>query len=173
MHSTVGRTRPRMLYNAALSQQRPKSNPASSAAAQGITITPSAKLLKPFYWAAAIMAGLILAYSNNMNLNLYPLLVVPGAVLLFALGKHVRLRFTRLIVASGKLRFESGLFSRSVRTMELAKVQNARVDQTFMERLLGLGTVSIETAGETSLMTMKGVEAPQQVADYILEAAGK
>ena len=57
--------------------------------------------------------------------------------------------------------------------MEVAKVQDVRVEQSFMQRLLGIGTISIETAGETSRMTMAGVAQPHEVADYILEAARK
>ena len=57
--------------------------------------------------------------------------------------------------------------------MEVSKVQDVRVEQTFMDRLLNLGTISIETAGETSRLTMAGMEEPQQVADSILEAAHK
>jgi uncharacterized membrane protein YdbT with pleckstrin-like domain len=78
-----------------------------------------------------------------------------------------------LIIAAGKLRYETGMMSRSVRNMELAKVQNVRVDQSFMDRILDLGTISIETAGETSSLTMQGIEEPQQVANYILEAAAR
>jgi uncharacterized membrane protein YdbT with pleckstrin-like domain len=140
-----------------------------------VSVHPSARLLKPFYWAAAILAGLILFYSNNYSSDTgnyrYPLLIIPALIVLWTLVKHLRLRFTKLVVGGGKLRYETGMVSRSVRTMEIAKVQDVRVDQSFMERLLGLGTISIETAGETSRLTMAGVAQPQDVADYILEAA--
>ena len=44
-------------------------------------------------------------------------------------------------------------------------MQDVRVDQSFMDRLLNLGTIAIETAGEASGLTMAGVEDPQEVAD--------
>jgi uncharacterized membrane protein YdbT with pleckstrin-like domain len=47
------------------------------------------------------------------------------------------------------------------------------VEQSFMDRLLDLGTISIETAGETSSLTMHGIEEPQEIAEYILEAAAR
>ena len=134
-------------------------------------ITPSAKLLKPFYWTAAILAGLIFFYSNNNGADLYWLLIIPGLIVAWTLIRQLRLRYTKLSVSAGKLRYETGMLSRSVRTMEVSKVQDVRVEQTFMDRLLNLGTISIETAGETSRLTMAGVEEPQQVADSILEAA--
>jgi uncharacterized membrane protein YdbT with pleckstrin-like domain len=156
-----------MLYNAALAQK------ASKTPESPISISPSAKLLKPFYWAAAIIAGLILFYSNNTGNNVYPLLIVPALIVLWTLAKHLRLRYTKLTIEGAKLRYETGMLSRSVRNMELYKVQNVRVDQTFMDRILDLGTISIETAGETSSVTIQGIEEPQQVADYILEAAAR
>jgi uncharacterized membrane protein YdbT with pleckstrin-like domain len=167
MHSTVGQATPRMLYNAALAQK------ASKTPESHLTISPSAKLLKPFYWTAAIIAGLILFYSNNTGNNIYPLLIVPAIIVLWTLARHVRLRYTKLSIAAGKLRYETGIMSRSVRNMELSKVQDVRVEQSFMDRILDLGTISIETAGETSSLTMHGIEEPQEIAEYILEAAAR
>ena len=131
------------------------------------------KLLKPFYWTAAIIAGLILFYSNNTGNNIYPLLIVPALIVLWTLARHFRLRSTKLSVASGKLRYQTGIRSRTVRTMELSKVQDVKVQQSFMDRILNLGTISIETAGEASGLTIHGIEEPQQIAEYILEAAAR
>jgi uncharacterized membrane protein YdbT with pleckstrin-like domain len=156
-----------MLYNAALGQK------ASKTPDSPIAITPSAKLLKPFYWTAAVIAGLILFYSNNTGNNVYPLLIVPALIVLWTLARHLQLRYTKLSISAGKLRYETGMLSRSVRNMELSKVQDVRVQQSFMDRILDLGTISIETAGETSSLTMRGIEEPQQVAEYILEAAAR
>src|SRR5262245_26947277 len=155
-----------------LGQQPPRreaKTPASS-----VTITPSAKLLKPFYWTAAIIAGLILFYANNnpqTGTKLDWLLLFPAAIALWTLLRHFGLRYTRLTIGAGKLRYETGMLSRSVRTMELSKVQDVRVEQTFMDRLLSLGTILIETAGETGRLEMPGIDEPQQVAEYILDAA--
>jgi uncharacterized membrane protein YdbT with pleckstrin-like domain len=149
------------------------SHPPQKPSATPVYIHPSARLLKPLYWLAAILTGLIFFYSNNTKTNLYWLMVVPAAIVLFAIGKHIRLRYTKLVVSAGKLRYETGMVSRSVRTMELAKVQDVHVQQSFTERILGLGTISIETAGESGSLTMAGVAQPQEVADYILEAASK
>jgi uncharacterized membrane protein YdbT with pleckstrin-like domain len=149
--------------------QAPKSSPPAA-----VYIHPSARLLKPFYWTAAIIAGVIFFFNNNNpGSNLEWLLIVPALIVVWTLFKHLKLRMTKLTVSPGKLRYETGMFSRSVRTMELAKVQDVRVDQTLMERMLGLGTIHVETAGEASGLTMAGVAQPQEVADYILEAARK
>ena len=160
-----------MLYNAALSQRVSQSG--SSQPAGPVFITPSPKLLKPFYWAAVIIAGLILFYSNNHGANLYWFLILPAIIFVWTLARQLRLRYTKLIIAGDKLKYETGMMSRSVRSMDLSKVQDVVVDQTFMDRILSLGTISIQTAGETSRLTMSGVENPQQVAEFILASARK
>ena len=93
--------------------------------------------------------------------------------MVWTLARQLRLRYTKLIIAGDKLKYETGMMSRSSRSMDLAKVQDVVVDQTFMDRILSLGTISIQTAGETSRLTMSGVENPQQVAEFILASARK
>ena len=151
----------------ALSPRDPQSK------APAFSVSPSAKLLKPFYWTAAIIAGLIFFYSNNTGRIFMCFSIVPALIVAWTLLRHLRLRYTKLIISGGKIRYETGMFSRDVRTMEVSKVQDVRVNQSLMERLLGLGTISIETAGETGRLSMAGIEDPQHVADSILEAAHK
>jgi len=50
-------------------------------------------------------------------------------------------------------------------------VQDVRVDQSLGQRLLQIGNLSIETAGEASRLTMENIDNPQQVADEIIDAA--
>jgi membrane protein YdbS with pleckstrin-like domain len=50
-------------------------------------------------------------------------------------------------------------------------VQDVRVDQTLFQRMFRMGNLSVETAGETSLLTMRNVDNPDQVANEILHIA--
>ena len=70
-----------MLYNACVEPTR-----SPTEGRPGFAVSPSAKLLKPFYWAAAIIAGLIFFYSNNTGTDsLYPLLILPAAIVIWTL----------------------------------------------------------------------------------------
>jgi len=136
-------------------------------------IRPSIKLIKLTYWLAILLAALVLAYSyvDSAPRGIVWLLLLPALVVVAAAAAHVSRRFTRLTVTGDRLRYESGILGKSTRTMELAKVQDVRVDQSLGQRMLKLGNLSIETAGETSRMTIGNIDRPNEVAERILEAA--
>jgi len=138
-----------------------------------LKVRPSAKLLFPLYLVAVALAILIEVYRANGDPSLIYLHGIPAFLLLWTISKHLGLTFTTLTVGSGKLRYQSGVMSRSTRTMEIKKVQDVRVDQTLGQRLLGMGDISIETAGDSSRLTMKSIDRPHAVAEQILEAAHK
>ena len=134
---------------------------------------PSAKLLIPVYLAAIALSILIEVYRKEADPSLIYLHAIPAFLFLWTLVRHLALNFTTLTVGGGKLRYQSGVLSRSTRTMEIKKVQDVRVDQTLGQRMLGMGDISIETAGESSRLTMKSIDRPHSVADQILDAAHK
>lgn len=92
-----------------------------------------------------------------------------GHLFFFAGVRHLRRRLTKLTVLDDRLRFEAGLFSKTTRTIELAKVQDVRVDQSLGQRMLNIGDLSLETAGGTSRIVMESIDRPQEAADHILK----
>ncbi len=99
--------------------------------------------------------------------------VVILVLALFVAIRHIQRRVTRITVLSDRLRYESGMFSKTTRTVELAKVQDVRVDQTLGQRILNMGNISLETAGSSSRLVMNAIDSPQEAADHILELAHK
>jgi uncharacterized membrane protein YdbT with pleckstrin-like domain len=74
------------------------------------------------------------------------------------------------------LHYETGLFSKATRTVELVKVQDVRVTQSLWQRIFNIGDASLETAGSSSRILMESIDRPQEVANHILDmarAAGK
>jgi len=137
-------------------------------------VKPSVKLIQTGYTAAFIVLFLaVLGYTNNPDMQKLSawVLFVPALLLLWPLKYDLRRRFTQLTLAGDKLRYETGMLNRSKRAIQLTKVQNVRVDQTVAQRLLRTGDISVETAGETSLLTIRNVDNPDAVTDYILRAA--
>jgi uncharacterized membrane protein YdbT with pleckstrin-like domain len=135
-------------------------------------IRPTLKLVKAGYAAVAlsIAAAFVMYYRLG---SAYPLWVPALSVLLvlWPLSRHGRRSFTRCIVEADKLRYQTGFLSTTTRTVPLSKIQDVRVAQTVGQRLLGIGTISIETAGETGLLA--DVDQPQEAADRIMAASEK
>jgi len=48
-----------------------------------------------------------------------------------------------------------------------------RVDQGMAQRLFGIGNLSIETAGESSRLTLHNVDSPQALADELMNRVQK
>ena len=76
-----------------------------------------------------------------------------------------------MVLAGDKLRYETGVLSRAKRVIQLSKVQDVRCEQSVFQRILGTGNLSIETAGETSLLTIRNVDQPDHVIEEIMRAA--
>ena len=134
-----------------------------------VIIRPSLKfVIARFLVADAILIAAIF-YETQVaeQFNLY-VVFAALALNLWPISHLIRRQATRLIIAGDKLRYETGVFSKTTRTQQLTKVQDVRVDRTFGQRLLGIGDLTIETAGESSRITIADIDAPQAVADQII-----
>lgn len=141
-----------------------------------ITIKPTAKFLKAGTVAAALVF-LALEYgcltSWNDKAGSAWLMVVPALILLWPASRALRRQWTTTTITADRLRYEIGALSKSTRTIQLSKLQDVRVDQGLMQRVFGVGNLSIETAGEASRLTIHNVDNPQALADEIMNRAQK
>ena|SRR5579864_9205501 len=76
--------------------------------------------------------------------------LVAAAFLLWPIERLIRRQAVKLTISGDKLRYEAGFFSTSTRIIQLPKVQDVRVNQSLWQRILGVGDLAIETAGESS-----------------------
>lgn len=136
-------------------------------------IQPTRKWIRLQYWTASVIFCVCIGiYVNRFEDQVTPwVLLVPALLFLFPLRAHVDQHFTKVTLAGDKLRYESGALSKTTRTIQVSKVQDVRVDQSLMQRLIRTGNLSIETAGETSRLTIDNIDEPTAVADAITEAS--
>jgi len=138
-----------------------------------MVLRSSIKLIIVAYAVSGLLAIAVIAFAFSTpliaGLSTYWLLVIPALVALRAGIKHVTRLATKLIITEDRVRYETGILSKSTRVMELSKVQDVRMDQRMGQRIIGVGNVSLETAGETSRIEMANIDGPQKVADHILE----
>jgi uncharacterized membrane protein YdbT with pleckstrin-like domain len=102
----------------------------------------------------------------------YPYLPLASLlILLWPIKRHLRRQTVKLTLAGDKLRYETGLASKSTRIIQLPKVQDVRVIQSIMQRILNVGDVSIETAGENSRLVVENLDGPRQLAEQLTDAS--
>ena len=136
-----------------------------------IEIRPTVK----FVLAGAITIGLValiawVSYLVGALTNPWAPLV-PTVLLLWPLERWMRLRNTVSVLSGDRLRSQSGLLARSTHTLQLSKVQDVGVYQSFLHRIFGIGDVWIETSGAASRIMLRNVDAPQAIADMILNSS--
>src|SRR6185369_15509028 len=117
-----------------------------------VELRPSVKIIKLGYLLCVLLAIGIAAYLlaiHNQDERLWALLAIPALGLIILAVRHMRRRLIKLTILEDRLRYETGLLSKSTRTMELTKIQDVRVDQSLGQRMLDIGDLSLETAGES------------------------
>jgi uncharacterized membrane protein YdbT with pleckstrin-like domain len=100
-------------------------------------------------------------------------MALPIVLLLWPISRWVRRQCTKAVISGDRLRYETGVLSRATRNIQLSKIQDVRVDQKLADRMLNVGDLSIETAGETSRLTLPNVDSPQALADEIMTRVQK
>lgn len=141
-----------------------------------IVIRPSLKFIKAGYVCAAalVCAAIILElnYVHQRYPEFFPYLpIVTLLFLLWPVKRHLQRQTVKLTIAGDKLRYETGLASKSMRIIQLPKVQDVRVLQSFRQRIFDVGDISIETAGENSRLVVENLDAPRHLAEQITDAS--
>ena len=140
-----------------------------------LIVRPTAKFLKAgAALAALVFLALEIACLASWNAKAGAwIMLLPPLILVWPAMRTMRRRFTRAVITADRLRYEIGMAARSTRNIQLSKLQDVRVDQSFLQRLFDVGNLSIETAGETSRLTIPNVDNPQGLADDIMTRAQK
>ena len=102
---------------------------------------------------------------------------VSAAVALFGVGVLVlwwlRVVSTTLTVTSERTILRKGILSRATSEVRHDDVRNLQVNQTFIERMLGVGDLAISSAGQDDLeIDVDGVARPEEIATMIRQRQG-
>ena len=133
-------------------------------------IRPTMKFIKAGYVAALLLVIALAAATLLLGWPVWIAWLSP-LLLLWPLWRHILNRRTCITILDDKLRFDTGFLSTTTRTILISRIQDLTVHQRVGQRLFGVGDLSIETAGESSSLTIPGIDRPQQVADVINELA--
>lgn len=124
---------------------------------------------------AAIIAGFVLLPSGTGGM--IALYVIAAAALVLVLWQTLwpilLWRTTHHVFTNERVILQHGVFSRDRRDIPLGRVNDHSMSQTFIERMLGCGTLTIESAGERGqsvLRDMPDVEKVQTTLYELIEA---
>src|SRR5262245_23177363 len=135
-------------------------------------IRPTMKFLYVGYIVTLIAIAGFFALAGRMQ---WPPWVawVSLVLLLWPIQRHGLNRLTKMTILDDKLRYETGALGKTTRTILISRVQDLTVHQSISQRIFGVGNLSIETAGESSRLTIPSVDRPQEIADHIQELSAK
>jgi uncharacterized membrane protein YdbT with pleckstrin-like domain len=120
---------------------------------------------------AAIIIGVIVGLIASTGLGVAVWLVLFALVVLVGFLRRLSTRYS---ITNQRLRIERGILSKHVQQTHIERVQNVNTRQSFIERILQVGTVDFDTAGtDDSDFTFVGVGSPHSVVEAVDRAQRK
>jgi len=116
----------------------------------------------------ALLAGLAAGISRIVEDEVkVAWVVVVGLVsfLLLLLAGYLKRIGTQYTITTRRLHIRRGILNRATEETRVERIQNANTSQSFLERLLRVGTVDFDVASDerAGLFKFAGVESPQEV----------
>jgi uncharacterized membrane protein YdbT with pleckstrin-like domain len=140
-----------------------------------MVIRQSSKLIMVGYILFVLCEiGILLVWfatTQHPDIPFWVPMILPAVLLLFLFIRHLKRLATKMTVEGERLQYEEGIFSKSTRTLEIAKVQDVRVDQTLLQRMINVGNLSVETAGTSSHIVIPSIDRPNDAARHMLDLA--
>ena len=129
----------------------------------------------PLFWTVVAVAGVVagaifLPTSQAGTVGL----VAIGAVALvlfvwLAFAPFVVWRSTHYVFTTKQVMFREGVFSREERGIPLNKVNDVKSNQSIFERVIGSGTLTVESAGEHGQSVLDNIPRVIRVMNVLKE----
>ena len=80
----------------------------------------------------------------------------------------IRLQFRVLRITEKRTLFRKGIFSKATNEVQHDDVRNIQMDQTFFQRLVGVGDLAISSSGQDDMeIDVRGISRPEEVVQLI------
>ncbi len=108
-------------------------------------------------------------FKNNPLGFIICLILIPagGLGLLILLAWHLKNKASKLTVNDNEILFEKGLLSKERSEVNISSVRTTKVKQSFFNRIFGVGTVEIYTAGDSPEIIASGMPDPNKIRELI------
>ena len=90
-----------------------------------------------------------------------------GLGILILLWWFIQCKSTKLTVSDNEILFEKGILSKERSEVNISSIRTIRVKQSFFNRIFGVGTLEIYTAGDNAEFVAKGLPDPNKVRELI------
>jgi len=129
-------------------------------------------LIRPVLVAAAGVAVLVLGWmflpGGTIAMTVLSGLVVI-ALLWLVVWPFLRWRTTHYVFTNERVLLQRGVLARDRRDIPLSRVNDHSMTQRFSERLLGCGTLTIESAGERGQSVLSDIPRVERVQTTLYE----
>ncbi|PZS26707.1 MAG: hypothetical protein DLM59_17830 [Pseudonocardiales bacterium] len=130
---------------------------------------------KMLFWPVVIFLGAVgagafgAAQTDSTPLRYTILAAVVLIVVIFTLLPFMRWQTTHFVVTSHRVLIRRGILSRSGRDVPLSRINDVSFEHSFFERLLGCGTLIVESAGERGQVVLQHVPRVESVQGRIYQ----
>jgi len=124
------------------------------------------------------MAGTVIYEAHPAMFRAHPFWFIFSVLLILAFGIgiiillywYILTRATALTVTDQEILYERGILSKDRTAVSLQHIRTVRVTQGFINRILGVGTIEIATAGDLPEFTIKDMPDPHKIREAISTA---
>jgi uncharacterized membrane protein YdbT with pleckstrin-like domain len=108
-------------------------------------------------------------FKNNPIGFIVAILLIPvfGVGLLILLVWHLQNKASKLTVNENEILYEKGLLSKERSEISITSVRATKVKQSFFDRIFGVGSIEIYTAGDNPEIVAKGLPDPNKISEII------
>ncbi|GAA4694587.1 PH domain-containing protein [Phytohabitans rumicis] len=120
--------------------------------------------------AGVVAAAILLPSGGAGTITAYVVAAVALVIVLWlTLWPILQWRTTHHVFTNERVILQHGVFSRDRRDIPLGRVNDHTMSQTFVERLLGCGTLTIESAGERGQSVLRDMPQVEKVQTTLYE----
>jgi uncharacterized membrane protein YdbT with pleckstrin-like domain len=125
---------------------------------------PSWRAVLSFYITGVIIVAVIVAVAALASGAALAIVLGAVALAVMVLVGLVKRQATRYVITSERLHIRHGILAKKTQETRIQRVQNVNTEQSFIQRLLQVGTVDFDTAGtDDSEFRFVGVASPDEV----------
>jgi uncharacterized membrane protein YdbT with pleckstrin-like domain len=124
------------------------------------------------------MAGQVVYEAHPAMFRAHPFWFILFVLLIAALGIgiilllywYIKTRATALTVTDQELMYERGILSKDRTSVSLKHIRSVNIAQGFVNRIMGVGTVQVSTAGDLPEFTIADMPDPYVIQEAITKA---